>query len=276
MIIFAIPLRAKATTKNWDFCVERFNATIQSIFNQTNPNFKCLVACNDIPKLEKEYDNRLEFIQVNTAIPMEWIEMARDKFWKLTAIAVRVHEILEQQSNPENGIYVMPVDADDLLNCHISQWRAEHPDEHGAVSKNGYVWRQGEKVFRKYHDMHTYCGSCNVIKMYLDDLPKDMPYPDERALEQSVAKELNARYPIRYDHNIVVEQYEKSGKPFAKLPFKSTVYVLGTGENISSIAHATDNHSEEKRFHPIAFLRNINIFSMRYISRRVKKEFGIQ
>ena len=68
MIIFAIPLRAKATTKNWDFCVERFNATIQSIFNQTNPNFKCLVACNDIPKLKKEYDDRLEFIQVNLSL----------------------------------------------------------------------------------------------------------------------------------------------------------------------------------------------------------------
>ena len=69
MIVFAISLRAKETTNNWERCLENFNATIKSSFNQTEPEFHCIVACNEIPKLDKRYDERLEFIKVDTPIP---------------------------------------------------------------------------------------------------------------------------------------------------------------------------------------------------------------
>lgn len=274
MVVFAIPLRAKQTSKDWDACIMRLNRTIRSIFNQTCDEFKCIVACNEIPTLEKEYDDRLEFITCDIAIPTEWVEMARDKFWKLTVIAVRIREILDAQRYPEKGIYVMPVDADDLLNCRIAEYCKQYPDAHGFVSKDGYVWKEGQKIFRKYPQMHTYCGSCNIIKMYRDDLPVELPVSQEMCHDQATAGILNARYPIRFDHNTVVERYAAWGKPFAIFPFRSTVYVLGTGDNISAIWHATHD-IEEKRFHPIAFLRSINIFSMEWISKHIKRSFGM-
>lgn len=69
MIVFAIPLRSKGSTSNWESVVARFNATVQSIFNQTNPNFKVIVACNDIPAMRNEYDDRLEFIKLDMPAP---------------------------------------------------------------------------------------------------------------------------------------------------------------------------------------------------------------
>lgn len=47
MIIFAIPLRGKETATDWKNILKLLNNTLKSIFNQTNPNFKCIIACND-------------------------------------------------------------------------------------------------------------------------------------------------------------------------------------------------------------------------------------
>lgn len=107
MIVFAIPLRAKETAKNWKEVETRFWDTIRSIFNQEGEDYRVIVACNEIPeKADVVYDERLEFIELDMPIPMEWIEMARDKFWKLTEIAVRIREILEMQKHPEKGICI--------------------------------------------------------------------------------------------------------------------------------------------------------------------------
>lgn len=275
MIVFAIPLRAKETSKDWNGCVERFNQTLQSIFNQTSGAFRCIVACNEIPPLSHEYDERLEFITLDIPTPTEWVEMSRDKFWKLTMIAVRIREILEEQPHPEKGIYVMPVDADDLLSCKIAEYCEQHPDENGLVSNSGYVWQTGDNFFRKYAQMHTYCGSCNIIKMYREDLPEESPASQELCHDRETAGILNARYPIRFDHNTVVERYEKAGKPFARLPFRSTVYVLGTGDNISAIYHSMHRKEGKDRFHPVAFLRSINVFKMHLITKKIRREFGL-
>lgn len=56
MVIFAIPLRAEETAKDWKNVLARFQKTIKSIFNQTNPNFRCIVACNRIPEMACQYD----------------------------------------------------------------------------------------------------------------------------------------------------------------------------------------------------------------------------
>lgn len=270
MIVFAIPFRAKETTKDWNGCIKRLNDTLKSIFNQTDEEFKVLVACNNIPKLDKDYDNRLEFIKTDIQIPHTWVEMARDKFYKLTVIAYRIREILLEQEYPNNGIYVMPVDADDLLNCNIAKYVKDNPNENGFVSKDGYIYYKGKNYFRIYKDLHTFCGSCNIIKMYLEDLPNERPNP-KLCHDKDTAGKLNSKYPIRYNHNEVVEIYKKKDKPFKILPFRSTVYLRDTGDNISQL----DEDNKDDRFHPIAFLRNINIFTMKFITKKIKKEFGM-
>lgn len=283
MIVYAIPFRAPETTNDWDACVKRLDRTLQSIFNPLNhAPFQCIVACNHIPEqLKGKYDSRLEWIELQMPIPQSWIEMARDKFWKLLEISVRIRALLEQQENPECGIYVMPVDADDLLNYQIAGYCEAHPDANGFVSKDGYVWQEGSSIFRIYPQMHTYCGSCNIIKMYRDDLPEHMPFPIDLCHDGHTAGILNSRYPIRFDHNhnIIVERYSSINKPFSTLPFRSTVYVRGTGDNISCIPLKEKEAQSKKRkgiqIHPIAFLRKINIFKIKYISQKIKFEFGI-
>lgn len=278
MIVYAIPFRSKATTNDWNHCVDCLDRTLTSIFNPLNQApFSCVVACNEIPeRLRAKYDKRLKWITLDLPVPCSKIEMYRDKFWKLTAIGVYIRGLLENESNPNAGIYVMPVDADDLLHYKIPQWCQDHPNENGFVSQDGYVWIEGKSYFRIYPQMHTYCGSCNIIKMYREDLPERMPYPETFCHDQKVAAILNQKYPLRFDHNIVVDKYQKMGRAFSLLPFRSTVYVRGTGDNISCIPTNAETASHQSsRFHPVAFLRSLNIFRIKPINRHIKQEFGM-
>lgn len=272
MIIFAIPFRSKQTTKNWKVSCKNLENTIDSIFNQTDPEFRCILACNEKPEFTKKYDDRLEIISLDIPVPTKWIEMARDKNWKLLVIAKRIREILEDQPDTGRGIYVMPVDGDDLLNCNIAEYVKMNPNENGFISKSGYVdW--GKSYLTVYKKMYIFCGSCNIIKMFMDDLPDELP-DSKYCHDKDMAGKLNARYPIRWDHNIVADKYAEMGKPFTYLPFKSTIYIKDTGENISDLYHSENRKREDKRFHPIAFLRSLYPFQYKRISSKLRKEFS--
>lgn len=104
------------------------------------------------------------------------------------------------QERPENGIYVMPVDADDLISSRVAQFAEDYPDESGFVSKYGYVWHQNKRYLSIYKDMHRYCGSCNIIKMYLEDLPEDIPVDVISCYDSDVCRLLTNKYIIRRDH----------------------------------------------------------------------------
>ena len=271
MIIFAIPFRAKRTTKNWKDSCKNLENTIDSIFNQTDPEFRCILACNEMPDFTKKYDSRLEIISLDISAPTKWIEMARDKNWKLLVIAKRIREILESQLDTSEGVYIMPVDGDDLLNRNIAAYVKRHPNENGFVSKSGYVdW--GKTYLTIYKNMYTFCGSCNIIKMFVDDLPAELP-DSKYCHDKEMARKLNARYPIRWDHNIIVDKYAKMGKPFAYLPFRSTIYKKNTGENISNLYAFENYKKEDKRFHPVAFLRTLNPFQYKRISPKLREDF---
>lgn len=234
MIIFVIPLKARGASSDWEGCVARFMQTVQSCYRQTNPNFRILISCDEKVDLGFE-DERIEFlVSDDIPLPRSWEEKVRNKSWKQLVAAVRIKEILQEQKHPEKGIYVMPVDADDLVSFRLVQFAEDHPNENGFVSKYGYVWHQGQKYVRRYKDMHRYCGSCNVIKMYLEDLPDTIPVETEFCYDPVVCRGLNSKYIIRKDHGKIVDIYEEKGKPFSVCPFATTVYRLSTGDNISS------------------------------------------
>ena len=51
VVFFGIALKARATAKSWALVVRDFNRTLASIYNQSNPNFRVLVGCHEIPDL---------------------------------------------------------------------------------------------------------------------------------------------------------------------------------------------------------------------------------
>lgn len=270
MICFTIALRSPQSTNNWEKVEKDFNNTLHSIFNQTDDEFEVYVGCNEIPKLDRAYDNRLQFIIANVPVPKTWEEGCRDRSWKLLLCAKEIKK-RHKEHLFFGGVYVFPVDADDYVNKNIAKWCKNHPNENGFKSRTGYKWFQGKKYFVV---TEYFGGTMNIMKMYAEDLPDDLP-DVSLCFEKETAMKLTKRYPIRWYDIEVERKFAEMGKPLSSLPFRSTVYVLNTGNNISE--NDPSNHKrDKKRFHPIAFLRKINPFDKQLITRKIRDEFGIK
>ncbi len=69
-VFFAMPLMARQTADDWSRVVLYLEATLGSIYRQTDPHFRIVVACHDVPRLSIPVDDRLEFLQVEHQAPL--------------------------------------------------------------------------------------------------------------------------------------------------------------------------------------------------------------
>ena len=127
MLIFCIPLRSKEVSKDWNKVSLLFNRTLESVYNQTNGNFKIFVACHQIPTLNQTYDDRVQFIIVNTKIPITYMDMMGDKDSKIYTCQNAARKYLIEQNL--KGSYFMNVDSDDLISCKIADFVATKATE---------------------------------------------------------------------------------------------------------------------------------------------------
>jgi len=171
-VFFGIPLKARAVSKNWDWTVRDFNRTLASIYNQTNPNFRILVGCHDIPELLIPTDERLEFLQIKSTPPdlrADFKAIFPDKGRKLYRLAERFRD--------QEGSWFMTLDADDLISMHLVEFILSNPNPNGYITKQGYVLDQSsmkmalipnKQIFETSFDI--LCGSCAIIRFNEPDL----------------------------------------------------------------------------------------------------------
>lgn len=251
MIYFCIPLISKQASKDWNTVTILFNRTLWSVYNQTNPNFKVIVACHDIPKLDKKYDDRVEFIKVNTPIPKTHEEKMIDKGYKTHTLAMRIREL--------GGGYAMLVDADDLVSCRIAEFIDKNPNNNGYFIKTGYVYFVGDKYMKKLRKFSS--GTACIINYSKEDLPNSYP-------EIMTDNNNDNECLMRKRHGGVVDACKELGRPLKPLPFLGAVYVLGSGENHSLYGKKTKYQTRMREF--------LQIFEPKYqIKGRLQREFSI-
>lgn len=270
MVCFIIALMNKDVASNWELVQKNFNNTLHSIFNQTDSHFRVYVGYTDMPELYEKYDNRLVMIPCNTRTPVERIEKLRDRGWKLSVCANAIYKDYDSLSFEDGGVFVFPVDADDLVNNKIVEYANSHPHANGFKSHVAYRHRKGDK----YLEITPYFGgTMNVMKLFKDDLIATMP-ESSLCFDYETACILH-KSPVRWTDHEVEQLFADLGRPLSKFPFKSTIYVIGTGENLSD-SDPDNRKGSKKRFHPVAFLKKICPFNKHLITAKIKKEFGIQ
>ncbi len=280
MIVFLVSLRSKESSKNWDFDEKMFNNTLRSIFNQTCDEFLVYVGCNARPKLYDndgkpvEYDSRLRFVEKNMPVPVSHREKCRDRAWKLLYCAQELRKKFDEYA--ENGhLYVMLVDADDYVNCNIAQYCKDNPEKHGFKSALGYKYSYGNRLLIK---TPYFGGTMNIMSLTKEELPDNMPTESE-FYDIELAGCLNTVYPVAWTDHEIEGKFKNMGRPFERLPFKSTIYVVDTGSNISQQEAKRIREGsigkKHRRIHFGVILKKLNIFQYKYLSKGVKREFGM-
>lgn len=277
MICFIIALMNRAVAKDWKTVQQNFNNTLHSIFNQTDSNFRVYVGYTDKPDLYENYDERLILIPCNTHTPKKRIEKLRDRGWKLSACANAIYNDYDELAFKEGGVFVFPVDADDLVNRNIAAFANSHPTANGFKSRKSYVYQGKKYLGRKYLEITPYFGgTMNIMKLYKEDLVDEMP-DVKYCFDYETASFLHEKCPVRWTDQEVEGLFAELGRPFTYLPFRSTIYMLGTGDNLSDgDPNLKKKEHNKKNFHPIAFLRRIMPFNKVWITKTIQKDFGIE
>lgn len=246
---FGIPLRSKASSKNWKEVERLFNNTLKSILNQSCPDFKVIVICHDIPELEIEKDDRVEFHQVNIKFPTTLDEQMNDKGFKVHMIGKIIHDL--------GGGYTMVVDADDLISNRICEFVKDNYGLDGWYIETGYIYYENTK---KLSIAPKFPSGSNCIIYYK---PSELPPNMDNAWKES---EKSSKYIITKGHSLStkIQACENIGKKLYTLPFRGGIYILGTGEN-----HSTQNGRRSLK-------RSImDFFLRRPLSSKIKNEFSI-
>lgn len=240
--------------KDWEMVSTLFNRTLWSCYNQTDPDFKILVACHEIPKLTHDFDDRVEFIQVSedeAPIPRTQDEKMVDKGYKTHTLAMRLREL--------GGGFAMMVDADDLVSNRLAEYVNKHSTENGFYVKTGYVYFVGDDYMRVLPKFSS--GSACIVNYSTDDLPFEYP-------EKMTANCDSNPWIIRKRHGGVVPACKALGRPLRPLPFKAAVYVLGSGENHSLYGKKTKYQTRLREIREL-FERKIRL------KGKLEKEFSI-
>lgn len=167
MFYFAIPLRAKATSKSWGDVCQLLRNTINSI-SESGADYKIIIACHDKPDFFDEVDtSRVEFIQVQHQVPLDKSGYMADKTSKKNAARKRILGVARP------GDFFMFMDADDLVSKDffekIESVYHRNPDADDLALYAGYVYDVGRKKLA-YLDgekkfFYRNCGSCFISKL---------------------------------------------------------------------------------------------------------------
>lgn len=249
-VYFGIPLISRGAANSWDAATRLFNNTLASIYNQSNDQFRVLVACHDIPVIEPQYAIKTKFIQVQRPIPQTSDEKMQDKTAKKLVLGCHLRSL--------GGGYLMFLDADDLVHRDLVDYALTQQHPHGYVLKRGYELNVRQRKVRPLRQLDKYCGSCAIINFQPQDLPRS-PQDQHPGCYFLKFKAHSTWEKVAAEHN----------RHLAKVPFEAAVYVRNTGQNHSSTVPNL-RHRLRLKQQLLALLEN------RAVSREIQDDFCIQ
>jgi hypothetical protein len=243
VLVFVIPLKSAEVSNSWERVTQLFERCIKSVCNQTSPNFRVIVVCHKKPKIEFTHPH-ITYIPVDFSPPNETNPVSKGDTDKGRKILKGL--IYARQFSPT---HTMTVDADDCVSKHLAELIQQHPDSYGWFLNKGYKYQEGSNyIYIKRSNFYKMCGSCNILRYDLNDLPETPEYNRGYGY-----------YRYYIDHAKVRDILKNKAKPLKSLPFPGAVYILETGENLS-------NNSKRLRF---------SIFNRKLLNQSVRDEFRL-
>jgi hypothetical protein len=218
----AIPLKAKNIAKNWQVACNALEATLRSILQQSDDDYKVVVVGHDCPDfLLQNQNNKIRFKQAEFAEPdrsnvnFSTLDLINDKRLKIISALVELqHEDLS---------YIYQLDSDDLLHIDFIKTIKSVKNQSGIILRHGYLYYQSAQRYIATDELDQLCGSTVVIAKDAIDFPStvDLSYTEQIPW-------------TKYRHMSIYKYFEQDKQlPFCYLSEKLVAYVLASGDNFS-------------------------------------------
>ncbi len=243
MLVFVVPLKSPQASKSWQLVTQLFERCVKSLCNQTSPNYRVIVVCNERPRIKFHHPN-ITYIEVNfpPANESDPISIGHtDKGRKILKGLIHA-----QAFSPS---HTMAVDADDCVSKHLAEFVHKNQNGHGWFINKGYKYQNGSDIiYIKRSHFYKMCGTCNILKYDLNQLPENPEYNRGYGY-----------YKFYIDHEKVRETLTQKGTPIKPLPFPGAVYIVATGENLY--------YGSTKL--------TFNILNRKFLNPSIQEEFGL-
>lgn len=267
MLGFVVPIKSRKISKSWDNLSLLFERTAKSICNQTHPDFRMIVVCQEQPNIKFEHPN-LQYLTVDLGLPVPTtiVEKRVDKMYKIIAGVRWAKEI--------GCAHIMLADGDDCVSRCLADFVAQNKSVYGYFFKRGYCYNNSNviKIMRK--GFHHYCGTTHIIRSDLYDVSEATlaRIPDSITSPNQIPQDIHDFY---YCHRYFARAVESKGGHLEPLPFVGSIYILGNRENLSS----EDIINIEKRKNMSLKVRLLNLkaslLDYRKLTPEIRQEFGL-
>jgi glycosyltransferase involved in cell wall biosynthesis len=216
---------ARSVAQDWERIEHQLSATLGSIYNQTDPNFRIIIACTDKPDISVATDERLEFLVCEQLPAVDHTVFIADAVHKRFRIAQRLRQL--------GGGYLMFADADDLVSRKLVAYVHETAHPNGYSVARGYMFDAARGwlapfPFADHERFDEESHTSAVLTVMADELPSD----DGDTLNRF-------RNLMSDGHPAIRQHAEAENRPLLDIPFRAVVYVRNTGENVSTREAAT-------------------------------------
>lgn len=261
MLVFVVPLKSKKKSKSWQLVSCLLERCLKSICNQTLPNFKVIVVCNERPELNFHHPS-VTYLEVNFSIEKKTksINYKGNETDKNRKIYTGL--LYAERFNPS---YICLVDADDCVSRRLVEFVNKNPQSNGWFINKGYEYKERSKsVFRRKKNFHLRCGTSHIIRFEaLKPLIQCTRFSD-------------IDWKFLY-HQDIVNIMKAKKCVLDELPFEGAIKIVDNGENIvdqeSIFLKIISNRPTEKI---LFYFRKIlkKIFSQP-LSQSIRNEFGL-
>jgi hypothetical protein len=242
MLVFVIPLKSPQVSKSWERVCQLVERTARSVCQQTSPQFRVVIVCNEKPKIKFAHPH-LSYLEVDFPTPKEENPIAKgltDKGRKVLAGL-----IYARQFEPTHA---MSVDADDCVSRRLAEFVSKNPAANGWFINKGYKYQENSRfIYYKWQNFYRMSGTANIIRYDLLELPQTPEYNRGYGY-----------YKFYVDHQKVNNYMLEKGKAIARLPFAGGIYILGD-----------QNMSGNERY------LSFSLFNRKWLTRSLREEFGL-
>ena len=261
MLVFVVPLKSKRLAGSWRRSEALLERTLRSICAQTSDAFRVIVVCHERPEIGFAHPH-IRYVEVDFSVELTQPEPTADD--SLTAMPdierKRVDKgrklllgcTLAAEYGPD---HVMIVDADDCVSNRLAEFASRSRSAAGWYIARGYSYQEGSShVYLKRRDFHRECGTGNIVRYDLLQLPSAPEY--NRGVPY---------YKLLLNHGLFATKISRLGEPLVALPFYGAIYTFN-GENIFAM-------SRPARRGVLGVLKRL--VNERPLTDAIRREFGL-